>query len=168
VTTRADGKVWLGLAAAVLNASPGRTSDDWRTQFAPRSPAALARVRSAEIERPSASPRCLPEPGRALPDIGGQIYDWSENLTCGRFPASGAPLPSSGAVPRPARHGGAEGIVITKHGKPVAKLIPLGTESKGLIGSLAGKLRIRGKILSTGIAWDAESRHARPASRARR
>jgi prevent-host-death family protein len=63
---------------------------------------------------------------------------------------------------------GPEGIVITKHGKPVAKLIPLGTESKGLIGALAGKLRIRGKILSTGIAWDAESRHARPASRARR
>ena len=63
---------------------------------------------------------------------------------------------------------GPEGIVITKHGKPVAKLIPLGTESKGLIGSLAGKLRIRGKILSTGIAWDAESRHARPAPRSRR
>lgn len=63
---------------------------------------------------------------------------------------------------------GPEGIVITKHGKPVAKLIPLGADAKGLIGSLAGKLRIRGKILSTGIRWDAESRHARPAPRARR
>jgi prevent-host-death family protein len=63
---------------------------------------------------------------------------------------------------------GPEGIVITKHGKPVAKLIPVGTESKSLIGSLAGKLRIRGNILSTGIAWDAESRHTRPAVRRRR
>jgi prevent-host-death family protein len=63
---------------------------------------------------------------------------------------------------------GPEGIVITKHGKPVAKLIPLGADAKGLIGSLAGKLRIRGRILSTGVRWDAESRHARPAPRARR
>jgi prevent-host-death family protein len=63
---------------------------------------------------------------------------------------------------------GPEGIVITKHGKPIAKLIPLGTESKGLIGSLAGKLCIRGDILSTGAEWDAESRHPRPAPRARR
>jgi prevent-host-death family protein len=63
---------------------------------------------------------------------------------------------------------GPEGIVITKHGRPVAKLIPLGADAKGLIGSLAGKLRIRGEILSTGIRWDAESRHARPAPRTRR
>jgi prevent-host-death family protein len=63
---------------------------------------------------------------------------------------------------------GPEGIVITKHGKPVAKLIPLGTESKGLIGAMAGRLRIRRKVLSTGIEWDAESRHARPAPRSRR
>jgi prevent-host-death family protein len=50
----------------------------------------------------------------------------------------------------------AEGIVITKHGKPVAKLIPFGTESAGLIGALAGKLRIKGDVLSTGAEWDAE------------
>ena len=63
---------------------------------------------------------------------------------------------------------GPDGIVITKHGKPVAKLIPLGADAKGLIGALAGKLRIRGRILSTGIVWNAESRHTRPAPRARR
>ena len=40
----------------------------------------------------------------------------------------------------------AEGIVITKHGKPEA-----------LIGVLADKLEIRGDILSTGTAWHAES-----------
>jgi prevent-host-death family protein len=49
-----------------------------------------------------------------------------------------------------------EGIVVTKRGKPVAKLIPYGTESADLIGSLRGKLRIKRGILSTGIKWDAE------------
>ena len=42
-----------------------------------------------------------------------------------------------------------EGVVITKHGKPVAKLIPIGTESAALIGSLRGKLRIKGGELPT-------------------
>jgi len=52
---------------------------------------------------------------------------------------------------------GAEGIVITKRGKPVAKLIPIGAESAALIGSLNGRLTIKGKILTTGAKWDAES-----------
>lgn len=52
---------------------------------------------------------------------------------------------------------GAEGIVITKHGKPVAKLIPIGTESASLIGALKGHLTIQGEILSTGSKWNAES-----------
>lgn len=50
-----------------------------------------------------------------------------------------------------------EGVVITKHGKPVAKVIPIETESASLIGALKGKLRIKGDILSTGLRWDAES-----------
>lgn len=50
-----------------------------------------------------------------------------------------------------------EGIVITKHGKPVAKLIPVEVESADLIGSLRGKLEIKGDVFSTGIRWDAES-----------
>ena len=49
-----------------------------------------------------------------------------------------------------------EGIVVTKRGKPVAKLIPFGTDSADLIGSLKRKLRIKGEILSTGIRWDAQ------------
>jgi prevent-host-death family protein len=49
-----------------------------------------------------------------------------------------------------------EGIVITKHGKPVAKLIPFAADSAGLIGSLKDKIVIKGDILSTGEAWDAE------------
>jgi len=50
-----------------------------------------------------------------------------------------------------------EGIVITKHGRPVAKLIPLGADSSSLIGSLKGRIKIKGDILSTGARWDAES-----------
>ena len=50
-----------------------------------------------------------------------------------------------------------DGIVITKRGKPVAKLIPIRTASAGLIGSLKGKLKIKGDILSTGARWDAQS-----------
>ena len=46
-----------------------------------------------------------------------------------------------------------DGIVITKRGKPIAKLIPLGTDSASLIGSLRGKLHIRGDIMSTGVKW---------------
>jgi prevent-host-death family protein len=50
-----------------------------------------------------------------------------------------------------------EGVVITKHGKPVAKLVPIETASSDLLGALAGKLTIHGDILTTGVAWHAES-----------
>lgn len=49
-----------------------------------------------------------------------------------------------------------EGIVITKRGKPVAKLIPVSAGSADLIGSLAGKIAIKGNIQSTGVRWNAE------------
>ncbi len=49
------------------------------------------------------------------------------------------------------------GIVITKRGKPVAKLIPIRTESAALIGSLKGKLKIVGDVFSTDVDWDAQS-----------
>ena len=52
---------------------------------------------------------------------------------------------------------GPEGIIVTKHGKPVAKLVPIETEAAELIGSLKGKIHIRGGILSTGLEWDAQS-----------
>ena len=50
-----------------------------------------------------------------------------------------------------------EGIVITKRGKPIAKLIPIRVESATLIGSLKGKLKINGDLLTTGLKWDAQS-----------
>jgi prevent-host-death family protein len=52
---------------------------------------------------------------------------------------------------------GPDGIVITKRGKPVAKLIPLSSDSSSLIGSLRGKIKIKGNLLSTDVKWNAES-----------
>jgi prevent-host-death family protein len=51
---------------------------------------------------------------------------------------------------------GPDGIVITKRGKPVAKLIPIRAEMADLIGSLKGRLVIKGDVLSTGSRWNAE------------
>ena len=50
-----------------------------------------------------------------------------------------------------------DGIVITKHGRPVARLIPFAADSASLIGALKGKITIKGDVLSTGSRWDAQS-----------
>lgn len=50
-----------------------------------------------------------------------------------------------------------DGIVITKHGKPVARLIPASSDCAELIGSMKDHIQIHGDIMSTGIKWDAES-----------
>ena len=52
---------------------------------------------------------------------------------------------------------GEEGIVITKRGKPVAKLIPIRTEPAQLIGQRKGRVKIKGNVFSTGLKWHAES-----------
>jgi prevent-host-death family protein len=49
------------------------------------------------------------------------------------------------------------GIVITKHGKPVAKLIRMESSSASLIGAVKGKLEIKGDVFSTGERWNAQS-----------
>jgi antitoxin (DNA-binding transcriptional repressor) of toxin-antitoxin stability system len=50
-----------------------------------------------------------------------------------------------------------QGLVITKRGKPVAKLVRIESSSSNLIGVLEGKLKIKGDIFSTGERWNAES-----------
>ncbi len=52
---------------------------------------------------------------------------------------------------------GPEGIVITKHGKPVARLVPVNAESGELIGALQDKIAVKGDLLSTDLEWDAQS-----------
>jgi prevent-host-death family protein len=50
-----------------------------------------------------------------------------------------------------------EGIMITKHGRPVAMLTPARAESAALIGSMRGKIVVKGEIMSTGTKWNAQS-----------
>ena len=52
---------------------------------------------------------------------------------------------------------GPEGLVITKHGRPVARLVPFQAGNGDLIGCLAGKIVVHGDLMSTGEVWDAES-----------
>lgn len=49
-----------------------------------------------------------------------------------------------------------EGLVVSRRGKPVARLIPLEHQHAELIGSLRHKVKIRGDILSTGFDRDGD------------
>jgi antitoxin (DNA-binding transcriptional repressor) of toxin-antitoxin stability system len=49
-----------------------------------------------------------------------------------------------------------EGVLVTKRGKPVARLLPVPKPGASLIGALKGRFEIRGDIFSTGEVWDAE------------
>ena len=51
----------------------------------------------------------------------------------------------------------AEGLIVTKHGKPVARVFPFDQPCANLIGSLQHKIKIRGNIFSTGLRWDADA-----------
>ena len=51
----------------------------------------------------------------------------------------------------------AEGLIVTKHGKPVARVVPYNQECADLIGSLKHKIEIRGDIFTTGLRWDADA-----------
>jgi antitoxin (DNA-binding transcriptional repressor) of toxin-antitoxin stability system len=52
----------------------------------------------------------------------------------------------------------ADGILITKHGHPVAKLTPVRRSCADLIGSVPGMvIDPNDDLFSTGIEWDAES-----------
>jgi len=50
-----------------------------------------------------------------------------------------------------------EGLIITKHGRPVARLVPYPRASSDLIGSLREKIEVHGDILSTDAKWDASA-----------
>jgi prevent-host-death family protein len=52
----------------------------------------------------------------------------------------------------------AEGILITKRGRPVAKLLPVPSSCLDLIGSVKNlSIDAEDDLLSTGLAWDAQS-----------
>jgi antitoxin (DNA-binding transcriptional repressor) of toxin-antitoxin stability system len=48
-----------------------------------------------------------------------------------------------------------EGLVVTKHGKAVARVLPMARASADLIGALRGRIKVTGDLLSTGLRWDA-------------
>ena len=50
-----------------------------------------------------------------------------------------------------------DGIVITKRGKPAARLVPIASSSSGLIGQFKNRVVAHGDILTTGFKWRAES-----------
>ena len=52
---------------------------------------------------------------------------------------------------------GPSGILLTKHGRPVARVIPAGaTSNRDLVGALKGRITVKGNIMSTGVRWHAE------------
>ncbi len=49
-------------------------------------------------------------------------------------------------------------VVITKRGKPVAKLVPITERSASFIGSMKGTMEILGDIVSpTDVKWEADT-----------
>ena len=52
-----------------------------------------------------------------------------------------------------------EGLEITKHGRPIARLVPVESSCAHLIGSLKGQILVDpdDDLFSTGIEWDAQS-----------
>ncbi len=49
----------------------------------------------------------------------------------------------------------AEGLIITKHGQPIARVFPFVSQDADLIGSLRHKIKVNGDLLSTGLDWGA-------------
>ena len=52
---------------------------------------------------------------------------------------------------------GPEGLIITKRGKPVARVIPYDNQDAELIGSLRDKIVVKGDIFTTGVRWNADA-----------
>jgi prevent-host-death family protein len=51
-----------------------------------------------------------------------------------------------------------EGLVLTKRGQPIARVTPISaTDNRALIGSMKGRIEVRGDLFSTGVKWHAES-----------
>ncbi len=58
----------------------------------------------------------------------------------------------------------AEGLIVTKHGKPVARVIPYDRRDADLIGCLRGQINVKGNIFSTGADWNLGDKPWHPCS----
>ena len=64
---------------------------------------------------------------------------------------------------------GPAGIIITKRGRAVARVIPaVQMDNQKLIGSMKGKIQVKGDLFSTGVQWNVESGHSHRRGSARR
>jgi len=51
-----------------------------------------------------------------------------------------------------------EGLVITKRGRPVARVVPVTAAGNAeIIGSMEDQIVVKGDLFSTGVKWHAES-----------
>ena len=50
-----------------------------------------------------------------------------------------------------------EGLLITKQGRPIARLVKWDNHSAALSGSLSHKISVNGDIFTTGIKWDSDA-----------
>lgn len=50
---------------------------------------------------------------------------------------------------------GPEGVLVTKRGRPVARVLPVNRGPVELIGCLKDHVQIKGEIMSTGVKWKA-------------
>jgi prevent-host-death family protein len=51
-----------------------------------------------------------------------------------------------------------QGIVVTKRGRAVARVVPIRGASKGeYYGAMKGRIQVKGDLFSTGIKWHAQS-----------
>lgn len=91
------------------------------------------------------------EVGRSVVGIVDRISDWSYNMTMKKVAAAKFKEQCLSILD----HLDPEGIVITKHGKPVARVLPMARASAELIGVLKGRIRVCGSIESTGQKWTA-------------
>ena len=58
---------------------------------------------------------------------------------------------------------GPYGLVITKHGRPIARVYPeSNSDNTKLVGSMKDSIKIHGDIFSSGVRWNAESGHSHP------
>lgn len=48
-----------------------------------------------------------------------------------------------------------EGLIVTKHGKPIVRIVPYCRQNAELIGSLKQEIKIKDSIYSTGLHWNA-------------
>lgn len=55
-------------------------------------------------------------------------------------------------------HLDARGVIVTKRGQPIARVTPItSNDNRKFIGSMKGKVTLKGDIFSTGIKWRAQS-----------